>query len=218
MSSKRESDSVRRAKDILRGQDASLSEPVTLANALKEEKAFGHARDLLQRACRHLELLQQSKLHIRLIQQHALCTYKDPELPADEKFDSALTILAQLGDLRTTTDQETLGWQWASFPLLTLGMIGSTIFTLVIGAVIGKTLLRVVYFRQTLVRIGLGIGLSLFASLFARLHLIFLDPWYLRLGQIDRLRQHTGVVAQPPSTTAGPVITKLSNQQTSGAP
>ena len=108
-------------------------------------------------------------------------------------------------------------WQWASFPLLTLGMIGTTIFTLIIGAVIGKTLLRVVYFRQTLVRIGLGIGLSLFASLFARLHLKFFDPWYLRLGHIDRLRQRTGSVAEPPSTPASTLVTELPNQQASRA-
>jgi predicted acylesterase/phospholipase RssA len=122
MNSKRESNNVRRAKDILRGQSASLSELVKLADALKEEKAFGHARKILQRTCSHSELPQQSKLHTRLIQQHSLCTYKDPELPAEEKFDRALTILAQLGDLRTTTDQETLGltgaihkYKWEAF-------------------------------------------------------------------------------------------------------
>jgi len=122
MSSKRESNSVRRAKDILRGQSATLSELVSLADALKDEKAFGYARKILQRACLHPELAKQTKVHTRVIQQHALCTYKDPELPSEEKFDRALTILEQLGDLRTTTDQETLGlagaihkYQWEAF-------------------------------------------------------------------------------------------------------
>lgn len=122
MNSNRESDSVRRAKDILRGQSASLNDLKELAKALKEEKAFGHARNILRHACSHPELLPRSELHTHLIQQQALCTYKDPELPADEKFDPALTILAQLGDLRTTEDQETLGqtgaihkYKWEAF-------------------------------------------------------------------------------------------------------
>lgn len=118
MSSTHESPQVSRAKDILRGASATLDELKQLVEHLKEEKAFGYARKLLQRACLHPELAQDQKLRTRLIQQHALCTYKDPDLPLESKFDRALTILEQLGDLQTLEQsgslsteakQETLG-------------------------------------------------------------------------------------------------------------
>lgn len=38
-----------------------------------------------------------------------MCTYKDPDLPTDLKFDRALEILGQCEDLNTTRDQERLG-------------------------------------------------------------------------------------------------------------
>lgn len=122
MSSKRESDRVNRAKDILRGQSAPLAELEQLARALQTEKSVGYARKILQLACLYPELSQHPALRARLIQQHALCTYKDPDLPFERKFDRALIILQQLGDLRTTTDQETLGlagalykYKWEAF-------------------------------------------------------------------------------------------------------
>jgi hypothetical protein len=109
MSSKRESQSVQRAKAILRGQSADISECKPLVNQLKAEKAFGYARKLLQQACLRPELGQDQKLRTWRIQQQALCTYKDVDLSPEDKFDRALAILNRLGDVRTTTDQETLG-------------------------------------------------------------------------------------------------------------
>jgi hypothetical protein len=105
MSSNRERPSVQRAKSILRGQSADIHEMKSLILQLKAEKAFGNARKLLQYACLRPELGQDQQLRTWCIQQHALCTYKDPNLSPESKFDRALTILKQLGDLRTTTDQ-----------------------------------------------------------------------------------------------------------------
>lgn len=101
--SKRESDNVRRAKEILRssGKRVPLTDLAALAEGLKNEKAVGYARRILHRACLDPGLAQDPRLRTRLIQQHALCTYKDPDLPLQSKFDRALIILAQLGDLRT---------------------------------------------------------------------------------------------------------------------
>src|SRR5262249_29248811 len=55
-------------------------------------------------------------------QQHALCTYKDPDLPDWDKFDRAIETLAQCEDLKSTTNQETLGiagaiykYKWQAF-------------------------------------------------------------------------------------------------------
>jgi len=109
MNSKRESQAVQSAKSILRGQSADIKEIKPLVLQLKVETAFGYARKLLQYACLRPELGQQPILRTWCIQQHALCTYKDPDLSVESKFDRALTILEQLGDLRVTTDQETLG-------------------------------------------------------------------------------------------------------------
>lgn len=75
-------------------------------------------------------------------------------------------------------------WQWASFPLLTVGMIGQTVAVLLAGFFLGKTLLRVVRFRETLIRIGIGVGMSLIGSLVTRLHLLIFDRLYLRLGHV----------------------------------
>lgn len=109
MSSNRESQPVQRVKSILRGQSADIKEIKPLVLQLKAEKAFGYARKLLQYACLQPELGQDQQLRTWCIHQHALCTYKDLDLSSESKFDRALTILKQLGDLRTTNDQETLG-------------------------------------------------------------------------------------------------------------
>ena len=42
-------------------------------------------------------------------QQHALCTYKDRELPAARRLDRALQILTEGGRLAACTNAETLG-------------------------------------------------------------------------------------------------------------
>lgn len=110
MSSKRESTQVTQAKEILRGRDATLDELKQLADDLKNEKAFEYARKILQQACSRPELAQHPK-RPRFIQQYALCTYKDPDLPPESKFDDALKILQQLGSLKTLEDRHDLSVQ-----------------------------------------------------------------------------------------------------------
>ena len=48
-------------------------------------------------------------------QQQALCTYKDPDLPVDQRLDDALAILRETLALATTSVQETLGLAGAIF-------------------------------------------------------------------------------------------------------
>jgi len=63
---------------------------------------------------------------------------------------------------------------------------------------------RLVRFRETLVRIGIGIGMSLLGCLFARVYLHIFDWWYLRLGRIDRVVGQRPVPPVPqPSVSAG---------------
>src|SRR5262249_41423048 len=97
------------ANRVLRGQSARADELLKLAEGLKKQRNFSTARRILARA-RTLSGTERT-LQIKLMQQHALCTYKDPNLPVGERLDRALEILCNnnLQDVATTKDQETLG-------------------------------------------------------------------------------------------------------------
>jgi predicted acylesterase/phospholipase RssA len=105
----RKSPNVERAKVILRGGQEDPQTIFDLAMELKGENRFTYARRLLLRASKHKEIASNRKLRQKTYQQLALCTYKDEDLPADERLDRALDILREIDDFETTTDQETLG-------------------------------------------------------------------------------------------------------------
>jgi hypothetical protein len=115
-----EGDPLARARAILGGEDLDPKELKGLVAALKARNAFGYARRVLERARLKGRVLPETRLWAR--QQHALCTYKDPDLPVDLRLDNALLILGEEGeDLDTTKDPETLGitgaiykrrWEW----------------------------------------------------------------------------------------------------------
>jgi predicted acylesterase/phospholipase RssA len=71
-------------------------------DVLRDHQQFNYARRLLNR----IRLLQDSEL---LRQQHALCTYKDLELPAARRLDRALQILGEPAPLEQSHSAETLG-------------------------------------------------------------------------------------------------------------
>jgi predicted acylesterase/phospholipase RssA len=95
------------AKDMLRGLEIDPSRALELAKKLKNAQWFDYARKIL--ALARKENIPDSALRLKLAQQHALCTYKDPDLPAGKRLDQALDILMGAEDLRTTINQETLG-------------------------------------------------------------------------------------------------------------
>ena len=68
--------------------------------------------------------------------------------------------------------------------LLTVGMIGTAIAVLIGSMILGKTIVGVVRYRDTLERIVIGLALSLLGWLVAGLHLIVFDPWFLRRGRV----------------------------------
>jgi predicted acylesterase/phospholipase RssA len=105
----RDSDSVAKAREILRGRHADPRELLQLAKRLKAESRFSYARRLLLRASKHEHIHSNPTLRVTILQQLALCTYKDQDLPADERLDDALARLRETADLAVTTDQETLG-------------------------------------------------------------------------------------------------------------
>src|SRR2546427_11316394 len=100
-----ESENIKLAKKIIAGQDADFDAMFSLAKKLKNERDFSFARRILKRAQSKPEA-NQGNNRLKLAQQLALVTYKDPDLPPDEKLDDALKILREAGDLKTTKDQE----------------------------------------------------------------------------------------------------------------
>ncbi len=103
------SPSVQKARDILRGGSSLPAEILDLAKKLKEEKAFTYARRILTRASTDPRSHEDKKQRLKIYQELALCTYKDTDLPADERLDRALAILREVEDLSMTKSQETLG-------------------------------------------------------------------------------------------------------------
>ena len=100
---------IERVLEILRAGRVtdSAREVKELTSRLKEARYFGYARQ-------YLALARQSSVLTRdlgrwLPQQQALCTYKDPDLPAESRLDRALTILDKGDPLQSTREQETLG-------------------------------------------------------------------------------------------------------------
>jgi len=77
-------------------------------------------------------------------------------------------------------------WKWSSVALITLGTIGSGVAVLIAGAIFGKTLMRVVRYRDTLSEIAIGVGMSLVGWILARIHLHVFDKWYLRAGRVKK--------------------------------
>ncbi|MCI0488991.1 MAG: patatin-like phospholipase family protein [Blastocatellia bacterium] len=105
----RKKENIERAKRVLQGADLPLADLKDLAKKLKDDRSFGYAWRILARARRKPEAEVDRALALELAQQQALCTYKDPDLPTDQKLDRAFEILYKADDLKTTTDQETLG-------------------------------------------------------------------------------------------------------------
>lgn len=105
-----DSQAVLTGKRILAGERKTPVEVLDLVKKeLKKERAFGLARKLLGRCAEDPQVRGNADLRVKIAQQRALCTYKDPDLPVDEKLDQALSILQADADLACTTDRETLG-------------------------------------------------------------------------------------------------------------
>src|SRR5438552_1189073 len=89
----RESKNVALANAILRGQAASLNDLEELVKRLICQRQFGYGRRLLAHARMQPEVRANPDRRRRLAQQHAICTYKDPGLPAETRLRRALEIL-----------------------------------------------------------------------------------------------------------------------------
>ena len=99
-------DFVQLAKDVLRGVHSEPKDLEGLYKKLKKHSKFSLARKILYILKKKNTDASKS---LKLYQQEALCTYKDPDMPSDVKFDKALDILKHVEDFKTTTNTETLG-------------------------------------------------------------------------------------------------------------
>jgi predicted acylesterase/phospholipase RssA len=105
----RESECFLEAQKILRGQTATPQRMLELAVALQREMRFSYARRLLTRASNHESVNSDLDLREKIFQKLALSTYKDEDLPVDDRLDRALATLQKIAVFKTTTNQETLG-------------------------------------------------------------------------------------------------------------
>ncbi len=87
-------------------------------------------------------------------------------------------------------------FHWASKVVvdpITLWDIGAFIATIVAFAlltyVIGKKLMRIVRLRETLIRVAIGLGVTLLGWFAAGVHLLFFDPLFLRQGSLKTFKK-----------------------------
>ena len=81
-------------------------------------------------------------------------------------------------------------WRWWSVSLLTVGWIATFLATVAATALVGKTVIGIVRFRETMVRIAIGASLALLGWLVAGIHLLVFDRWFLRRGRISAIKQN----------------------------
>ncbi len=97
---------IQLAKDILRGVHSQTENLEKLYKKLKNYNKFGLARKILYI---FKKKNTDPKKRLKIYQQEALCTFKDPDLPSEVKFDKALAILNEIEDIENTKNTETLG-------------------------------------------------------------------------------------------------------------
>ncbi len=104
------SENIRKARELLSASKVDPAETLNLVKKLKsQDRAFGDACKLLKYTLNKPATEINVELEKQLNQQLALCTYKDPDLPAALRLDDAFKILDDADPVYQTQDQETLG-------------------------------------------------------------------------------------------------------------
>ncbi|MFN0171141.1 MAG: tetratricopeptide repeat-containing protein [Bryobacteraceae bacterium] len=106
---------IEAAAPVLRGRRLPVREVYALAEQLKNNNEFGYARKLYGHIRRVGDDHDLGKTPAKVGQRHALCTYKDPDLPARDRFKRALEILDEVERMGPTAEerQESLGLRGA---------------------------------------------------------------------------------------------------------
>ena len=77
--------------------------------------------------------------------------------------------------------------QYGDFPLLTVGMVGLAAVATVAATLLGKTVFKILWWRETFFRVAAGVVLGLVGWTIPVLHLSVFDRLFLRRGSIDRI-------------------------------
>jgi len=95
-----------------------------------------------------------------------------------------------------------LGWAWTTHPSLVvvkevrLGWLLSSVAAAGVAALaaqlVGARIVGALQWKESLYRMGVGIGMCLGGWLIARLHLLVFDPLYLRIGNAKRFQDKVG--------------------------
>jgi predicted acylesterase/phospholipase RssA len=80
-------------------------------------------------------------------------------------------------------------WRYWSTSLLTVGMITIFLATAAGTALIGKNAMRIVRFRETMMRVAISLVLLVVGWLLAGIHLLIFDRWFLRSGRISTIKE-----------------------------
>jgi len=91
------------------GSGTGFAELMAIASRLKKQLYFDLAKQLFDLAWRKGEPGIRPDDRLKAVQQLALCTYKNPDQPADTRLDEAMALLTEHADLARTVNQETLG-------------------------------------------------------------------------------------------------------------
>ena len=71
--------------------------------------------------------------------------------------------------------------------MITWGAVLTSAVVFAAGLVVGKGILKIVRLKETLQRLAITGGVGIVGCAVANLHLRVFDPWFLKLGRIDRV-------------------------------
>jgi predicted acylesterase/phospholipase RssA/tetratricopeptide (TPR) repeat protein len=109
---------IEQARSVLGGQSIGIEAMKTLAKGLNNLSEFSYARKLYNRMLALQDTNLTSEERLFFAQKHALNTYKDTTLPADQRFQRALSILDKADNLEKSRNRETLGLAGAIYKRL----------------------------------------------------------------------------------------------------
>ncbi len=108
-------DQVAYAREILAGKVVSAQNIYKLAEDLREEGVFSYARKLFAQLRRSqaaeeelVDVLKDTNIQVKLALKHSRCTYEDPDLPVDSRFQAAIEILKEVDDLHQAKNSDVL--------------------------------------------------------------------------------------------------------------
>ena len=80
-----------------------------------------------------------------------------------------------------------LAIRYSDFPLLTVGVVGSALVATAAATLLSKSVFKILWWRETFLRIAAGVALGLVGWTIPVLHLSVFDRLFLRRGSIDRI-------------------------------